>query len=211
MAGLGDRACRRSRIFGRSVLLFFVLSVCDIAAAFESDEHRLLGDLALRLALQIAPKKVKHSESEEGQARLERIAAINRDWSNGGNSGARAKDQGGVPYPSYGEVVMCVDYFLFPEKMLAASFRAEPGQTGRGLPSREGASLINVSAQCATTSIAYMQASQQQPCALPGGLAGVAAVVPPDGGIAGQGRRQAKAVQPVPGDDDQCDIGSLSS
>ena len=113
-----------------------LLAVCK-AEAFESFEHHAMANLALDAAIA-----------------FERQAVLG-----GGDPGAAAALPAMLEMRGhYGQVTACVDYFLYPEKMLAFSWKPQATSPSDGIPEhghfpmqaledqcRQGASLLQAS------------------------------------------------------------------
>lgn len=122
----------RQAVFGLCIFLG-----ASSAPGFESAEHKRMGDLALRVAKSyiadrnIAIADAAHQALEQFQGRK----------------------------MSYGQIVQCVDFYLFPEKIFAYAWRHDK-PTGRTGVAETGAPLHgDLIAKCDTEGAAYIQAS----------------------------------------------------
>jgi hypothetical protein len=108
------------------------------ASAFESDEHRVMSDLALAVA-----RSMVNAQMPAGE-RLQEVDA------------AMAGLQG-----HYGTITACVDYFLTPEKILALPWASgTPAYASPdALPELGRYSLEQLQSRCASWSLRLMQAS----------------------------------------------------
>lgn len=103
-----------SRALGGLALISIMLRP-GAAIGFDSDEHKMMGDLALAVA--DAYVAANHVQFGDDDARTKAIKAI---------KALRDTDV------SYGEVVQCVDYFLSPEKLLAYPWKESPSSASPG-------------------------------------------------------------------------------
>ena len=125
--------------------------------AFESQEHREMGTIAIGVAKLYAG----HLESQGDSIPPEAGAAIDAF------SAENVPLNGPLDGALYGYLVECVDFFLYPEKMLAHGWRVSSETEDKttmgdeGLPDGKGSHLVSsdLVKECDKQGAAYMQAS----------------------------------------------------
>jgi hypothetical protein len=93
-------------------LLALLAAACQSALGFEDFEHREMGDLSLYVAARLSPSLCRNRGGTENRACQDALQSLRRMT-------------GGAPKPgvalTYGDLVQCVDLFMTPEKLIAAS------------------------------------------------------------------------------------------
>ncbi len=114
---------------------------CD-AGAFESFEHHAMANLALDAAIAYERQVAQGPEGVAARRASVALPAM---------QALRDKDH-------YGQIAACVDYFLYPEKMLAFAWKPEAGSDRDGIPVRDSFPLKALEDQC-RQGASFLQAS----------------------------------------------------
>ena len=154
--------------------LFFMLAgcICADAFAFESYEHKQIGDLAFHIAKRIYCGALENDDRKtEANTEARRAACVRlkevlfdpvEEWKNPASAGDAGyyeseyrlgDERGGKPkdkprvHVSYGDIAMCVDFFLTPEKMISGNWRNRP-ERNSAIPSEAGKWGVAVHERC---------------------------------------------------------------
>ncbi len=129
----GARRRARSRLPWVALAL---LANLRCASAFESDEHRAAANAAFQVALAMAGAAPKESGAGEAIAAMAQVDG------------------------RYGDITACVDYFLYPEKMLAFQWNRETTIANEAeVPARASYPLEALAKVCSRETSRLMQAS----------------------------------------------------
>lgn len=119
-----------------SFLVWIFLTI-NLAYGFDSPEHKKMGNLAYKVALAYA-KEYEPIKNKIDVLQIDRLLLHN---------------------PSYGEIAMCVDFFLYPEKILANAWANNQETELDGLPSIKHPISVDAKKHCSVEGTRFMQST----------------------------------------------------